>query len=142
MVNTYKRGRASRGERRVEYYRFIKGHQSRVNRAVPNDFAVDECDRELFESHYWYFDTVRGYAYTYLDGKRKYLHRLVTGVSSGATVHFIDGNPHNNRRSNLRVRGQLSVPQYVPDNLDDGFGHWFAGFVEAYRRTAAYLISR
>lgn len=56
----------------------------------------------------WYWGVVNGYA----EGQqgrsaRVYLHRLITGADSSKVVDHIDGDPMNNRRSNLRVTTQL-----------------------------------
>lgn len=97
---------------------------------MPADFIVDDCDAELLRKHYWYVDPKLGYAYTSVNGKRVYLHRLITNAPAGAIVLYLDGNSHNNTRGNLFVRGRANVSQTLPENLDDGFGHWFAGFVD------------
>lgn len=59
-----------------------------------------------------------------------YLHRLITGATEAAMVIHLDQNRLNNRRANLFVREKLPVPSEAPHNFEDGFGNWFAGFVD------------
>lgn len=59
-------------------------------------FYVDKEDRERVEKLVWRVD------HRYLRNKSVYLHRFILNFPKGKVDH-IDGNPLNNRRSNLRV---------------------------------------
>lgn len=72
---------------------------------------VDDEDFDLVSAHKWSLNGSR-YPRSYVWNKEKrhsdvlYMHRLLTGrhgVSDGLAVDHIDGNPLNNRRSNLRI---------------------------------------
>lgn len=45
----------------------------------------------------------RHYAYTSLNGKKIYIHRLITGAKKGFDVDHINGNGLDNRLKNLRI---------------------------------------
>lgn len=120
----------SKGEFAGQYRRFVKGHHNRSNRGLPADLLIDECDSELLSRHYWYFDERVSYVYTVIRRRRVYLHRLITGAGHNTTVLHLDENRLNNRRANLFVREKTPIPTQLPTSLDDGFGHWFAGFVD------------
>lgn len=69
--------------------------------------VIDDDDLGVFEGHSW-----RGhglgfnnqvYMVAYLKGKSIYFHRLVMRAGKGDIIDHVDGNPLNNRKSNLRV---------------------------------------
>ena len=64
-------------------------------------FIIDKEDLPLIMPHRWGVDS-RGYVST--AGKK--LHRYLLAAEPGTVVDHIDGDPTNNRRSNLRVVSQ------------------------------------
>lgn len=66
--------------------------------------TVDPMDAYLVREHRWHRGgTNDGYAATQLNGTTMYMHRLIMGAAPSEMVDHIDGNPLNNRRSNLRI---------------------------------------
>jgi hypothetical protein len=66
---------------------------------------IDEADLELVGGYRWRAMKSKSgkvYAYTVVGGKTVGLHRLILGTDSGLDTDHRDGNPLNNRRSNLR----------------------------------------
>ena len=63
---------------------------------------VDEADMSVFQARTWCSDE-RGYLSTKIDGKKVYLHRLLTNAGIGDIVDHINGDPADNRRTNLRL---------------------------------------
>lgn len=68
---------------------------------------IDESDYDILSKYHWHFDkqkTGSGYAVSRLsNGKRIYMHRLLTNCPDNMIVDHIDGNKLNNRKSNLRI---------------------------------------
>jgi hypothetical protein len=65
---------------------------------------VDSCDAHLVRQYRWHpGGTKNHYAITAINGKNTYMHRLILDAGKGEIVDHIDGNPLNNRRSNLRL---------------------------------------
>lgn len=75
--------------------------------AFSGEVILVEADTyERFKNDKWYLDT-RGYPYRYIrnEGRRvrQILHNLLLQVPHGSVVRHLDGNPLNNRSSNLIV---------------------------------------
>lgn len=90
--------------------RFIKGHNNATRGAAKgvdiSEVMWDSSDGELVGSHVWYVGTMGGkkrYAFTRIDGKTTYMHRLLMNAPDGVEVDHINGNGLDNRRSNLRL---------------------------------------
>lgn len=69
-----------------------------------NNILVDEIDKDLLESYEWSLNNM-GYARTRfrVNGKQLYLHKLIAArMGLSVNIDHVDGNPLNNRRSNLR----------------------------------------
>lgn len=67
---------------------------------------VDAADAELVRGYRWRpmkSKSRKVYAYTVIGGKTIGLHRLILGTDSSLDTDHRDGNPLNNRRSNLRA---------------------------------------
>ena len=66
---------------------------------------VDEADYDRVMQYKWTAGTRRFYVTGCItgSGKKMLLHRLILRPPSGMQVDHIDGNPLNNRRSNLRI---------------------------------------
>ena len=70
------------------------------------EILVDDEDLDWLNEFSWYLD--KGYAKTTIKHNGKYkaqkMHRLIMNVSDRwVFIDHIDGNPANNRRSNLRL---------------------------------------
>lgn len=66
-----------------------------------NSIVVDAQDFELLSQYTWHI--CNGYARTVIEGRKVYMHRLITNASHFLVVDHINHNTLDNRRSNLRV---------------------------------------
>ena len=67
-------------------------------------FVIDLEDVAKVSGKSWCRLSARwAYACTRLEGRLMLLHRLLLDASAGMQIDHIDGNPANNRRSNLRL---------------------------------------
>lgn len=64
--------------------------------------VVDDADAELVTMHKWYLSS-DGYVKGSVHGVHVKLHRHLVACPSGTTIHHIDGDRLNNKRSNLRI---------------------------------------
>jgi len=62
---------------------------------------IDEKDKDICEYN-WRISS-NGYVRTTIDGERWFLHRCLLRPEKGKEVDHINGNPLDNRRSNLRI---------------------------------------
>jgi hypothetical protein len=82
------------GSEGVRYIRLGQG------RAV----MVDAADFEWLNKHKWRgAGGPTGYAIANIGGRQMAMHRLIMNPPEGSVVDHINGNRHDNRRSNLRV---------------------------------------
>lgn len=100
-------------------------------------FQIDEADYEKVRVYTWRCDC-KGYVYTIITKNRVrrkiYLHRLLMHVASVVNwktiqIDHIDGNPLNNRRSNLRyanaAENQINKKKPRIDNKTNATGVTF-----------------
>lgn len=69
------------------------------------EIRIDDETLELISSHNWDVINYKGglqYVVTKVDGKRVYMHRLITGALKGEYVDHRDGDGLNNQKYNLR----------------------------------------
>jgi hypothetical protein len=64
-------------------------------------FVIDDIDRERVDAHKWYVMKSTGYVVRTTDDML--LSRFIMSAPKGMVVDHRDGDPLNNRRSNLRV---------------------------------------
>lgn len=65
---------------------------------------IDDADIQLFLAHDWRRDgSVKGYVQRGVKGGQVYLHREILKAPQNLYVDHINGNPLDNRRSNLRL---------------------------------------
>lgn len=118
---------------RVRYV--IHGDRTVVHTRNGDSFAVETADLALVTPFSWYVE--HGYVKRAfrIDGqqKRELLHRRILCAQPGQIVDHIDGDPMNNRRSNLR----LCTPAENAANKHPAF-HSATGFVGVYARGARF----
>lgn len=68
---------------------------------------VSDGDYSFLSQFKWWVvgsdPSCKPYFVTNLNGKTFYMHRVITGAESGTEVDHINGDPADNRRSNLRL---------------------------------------
>lgn len=71
----------------------------------PNSYAlVDDGDYHLLSGFKWHLRGIKKqYASGRVFGKDCYMHRIIMGTPVGMETDHINGDPLDNRRSNLRV---------------------------------------
>lgn len=65
-----------------------------------NKIIIDEEDSYLLEKHCFCINN--GYAVCRIDGKNKYLHRIIMEAKDGEIIDHKNGNRLDNRKENLR----------------------------------------
>ena len=82
-------------------------------------FIIDEEDYDKFVKGESFYSN-KGYARS---GKDKFLHRLIMNAPDGMDVDHINGNPLDNRKSNLRIcsRSQNQMNKGKYKNNTTGF---------------------
>lgn len=78
------------------------GDETIVTTSNGRSFTVDTADLEKVKQHSWCFCKT-GYLVANVDGKVVKLHRYLLDPPPHAVVDHINGNPADNRRSNLRI---------------------------------------
>lgn len=73
-----------------------------VQTTTGESVIIDATDWPLYAQHRW-VTTASGHVCTRLNGKVQYLHRLIINAGPNQEVDHINGNPADNRRSNLRI---------------------------------------
>lgn len=106
--------------------RFIKGHSNRKGplRAGSGvkDIKLDKADIELLEKYAWRIGAVDGkkeYAFTNIDGKTIYMHRLLMNAPKGMEVDHINADGLNNRRENLRLATRQENCRNTPKQINN-----------------------
>ena len=65
-------------------------------------FIADNDDENLIKRYKWFIGG-NGYVVTNVNGKRKYLHKMIMGMDGSTIVDHIDRCKLDNRRINLRI---------------------------------------
>lgn len=81
---------------------------------------VDREDWNVYGKLKWYAGT---YLYTQIERKTVYFHRAICGQPIGIEIDHINGNPLDNRRSNLRLctRSQNEANKKAPSHNTSGY---------------------
>lgn len=74
--------------------------QSKAKRVLMSEVLLDPDDEYL---RVFYAVWPNGYVARTVDKKAVYIHRVIMSAKAGETVDHINGNPLDNRKSNLRV---------------------------------------
>lgn len=96
--------RASLKPKKIYFRRRVK-----TGSQIPPDrrryFIIDQADYEKIKPYHWYSNSDgRNYVLGSINGKRQYLHRfLLDFPKHPLQVDHINGDPSDNRRSNLRL---------------------------------------
>lgn len=114
---------------------------------------IDRSDADIvreYDKHGWYVPTSggwKGYAVVVIrlrDGKRKaiVMHRLIMGAKRGQHVDHINGNPLDNRRSNLRFCDKAGNSQNIRSSKNQKNGGYKGVFPMGLRWRAQIGITR
>jgi len=108
-------------------------------------FVMDYKDLKLLGNHTWNFIGRRKYVYTRNTfGEKVFLQNMMMGKEKkyeDQVVVFKDGNPHNLRRSNLRIlfRSELYHNRKLPKKNSSGYrGVYWADYAQKYRSRINY----
>jgi hypothetical protein len=63
---------------------------------------ISESDIDTFNKYNWYYDSSNGYAMTWKNRKKIYLHRFLMGAVGGEIIDHKNRIKLDNRRENLR----------------------------------------
>ncbi|MDR1901356.1 MAG: HNH endonuclease [Treponema sp.] len=93
------------------------------------DVLIDDDDAEKVLSKKWQISTRRENGGAYFschikrNGKKLYLHRLITNAPEGMTVDHVSGDVLDNRKSNLRIctQGENSFNKKIRKDNTTGF---------------------
>lgn len=86
-----------------------------------NIVHIDGEDFEKVMRYQWHIST--GYAYTQIDGKKISLHRFLLKVPEDMHVDHIDGNPLNNKKTNLRFANRSQNMMNTKKYKNNKSGH-------------------
>lgn len=99
-------------------------------------FIFDQKDIELVKSHSW--SIARGYVRTSVNGKSVYLHQMIMNEISTEVDHK-NGNPLDNRRSNLRIANHCENNQNKGLRADNTTGYKGVCYDNKSRKFVAYI---
>ena len=86
-------------------------------------YVIDLEDVEKVSGRSWcILSACLSYAVTKVRGRRLYLHRFLLDAPKGMEVDHIDGDPANNRRSNLRLCTRAENGRNVRRRVDNSSG--------------------
>lgn len=103
-----------------------------------NKFTIiDNDDFDFLNKMKWSYDGK--YAVCTQNLKKKYLHRILLNCPEKRTVDHINGNPLDNRKSNLRIclQSQNSRNSKLPKNNSSGFKG--VSWIKANKKWEAYI---
>ncbi len=81
---------------------------------------VDDCDAGWLSKYAWWLKPA-GYAFTTIDGKNIYMHRMILDAKPGEITDHINRNRLDNRRVNLRRCTQAQNCVNRPTQSKTGF---------------------
>ena len=79
-----------------------EGQHYRYYDSNGDSFVFDESDLDIVNNHTWHIDDY-GYPCTRIDNKNHRLTRMLLSPTENEYVDHINGNPRDNRRTNLRI---------------------------------------
>ena len=102
-----------------------------------SSFLFDREDMEVAASRLW--RVKQRYFRAQTIGKSISFHRLIMNAKDGEIIDHIDGNTHNNRRSNLRRATQGQNLQNTKTRIDNTTGYKGVSFNKRTGRYEAYI---
>ena len=102
-----------------------------------SSFLFDREDIGTAVSRLW--RPKQGYFRAHVDGKSISFHRFIMNAKEGEIIDHIDGNTHNNRKSNLRKASQSQNLQNTKTRIDNSTGYKGVSFNKRTRRYEAYI---
>jgi len=124
----------------TDYNAYVEVHTSR------GSFTLDRADWEKVKDWRWNLCKFRVDGPTYVTGTPRYLrkmqrlHRVILGLTpSDPAVDHIDGNPLNNRRSNLRLATVSQNNANCKKRRTNKSGYKGVSFSKERQKWAAYI---
>jgi hypothetical protein len=100
-------------------------------------FIFDKIDLTLIKKHTW--SIARGHIRTVINGKTRYLHRLLLGAPSTVEIDHINQNKLDNRRCNLRLASHFQNQQNRGRRIDNTSGFKGVCYLKKQNCFVAYI---